>query len=132
VNHFGPRQLYGLRIWYWVPCCGVYCRKSRATPAPVRQGPANKVGRATQPPCALPLDSLMANMQEHKTMTLNDWLEKHRMTQVELAARLGVSESTISRVRRGINAPGLDIAIKIQEATNNQVGLTDLIKSGRG
>jgi transcriptional regulator with XRE-family HTH domain len=54
------------------------------------------------------------------------------MTQVELAARLGVSESTISRVRRGINAPGLDIAIKIQEATNNQVGLTDLIKSGRG
>jgi transcriptional regulator with XRE-family HTH domain len=65
-------------------------------------------------------------------MTLNEWLDKHRMSQSELAKILGVSEGTISRWRRGINTPGLDIAIKIQDVTNSQVGLADLIKRGRG
>jgi transcriptional regulator with XRE-family HTH domain len=65
-------------------------------------------------------------------MTLNDWLEKHKMTQAALADRVGVAESTISRICRGINSPGLDIIIKIQDVTNNEVGLADLSRAGKG
>jgi transcriptional regulator with XRE-family HTH domain len=78
------------------------------------------------------LDKPIASVQEEETMTLSEWLERHRMTQAEFADKIGVSEGTISRIRRGINTPGLDIAIKIQDVTNNQVGLADLIRRGRG
>jgi DNA-binding XRE family transcriptional regulator len=89
------------------------------------------------------LDKPVATMQDSKTMTLDDWLQTaivrdkvtgkdRHITQAELADKIGVSEGTISRIRRGINTPGLDIAIKIQDITNNQVGLADLIKRGRG
>jgi predicted XRE-type DNA-binding protein len=78
------------------------------------------------------LDKPIASVQEEETMTLNEWLDKHRMSQAELAKILGVSEGTVSRWRRGINEPGIDSIIKIQDITNNQVGLSDLIKRGRG
>ena len=71
-------------------------------------------------------------MQDDPTMTLHEWLERHNMAQAELARRIGVSEATLSRIRRGVNTPGLDTAIKIQEATCNAVTLQDLIKSGGG
>jgi transcriptional regulator with XRE-family HTH domain len=65
-------------------------------------------------------------------MTLNDWINKYGMSQVALARRLGVSEGTVSRIRRRIHTPTLDIAIRLQDVTNNEVGLADLIKRGRG
>jgi transcriptional regulator with XRE-family HTH domain len=65
-------------------------------------------------------------------MTLDEWLNKHHTTQAEMAKRLDVSEGTVSRLRRRINTPGLDIIIKIQDVTNGQVGLADLIRRGRG
>jgi transcriptional regulator with XRE-family HTH domain len=74
----------------------------------------------------------MAGVQDARTMKLIDWLEQHRISQVGMARKLGVSEATISRVCRGINTPGLDVAIKIQDFTGHQVGLADLIRRGRG
>jgi DNA-binding transcriptional regulator YiaG len=54
------------------------------------------------------------------------------MPQKVLARTLGVPESTVSRWCRFENEPGLDYADKIMEITNNEVGLRDLMKRGRG
>jgi transcriptional regulator with XRE-family HTH domain len=65
-------------------------------------------------------------------MTLTDWLKSNKIPQKELARTLGVPESTVSRWCRFENEPGLDYTDKIMEITNNEVGLRDLMKRGRG
>jgi transcriptional regulator with XRE-family HTH domain len=65
-------------------------------------------------------------------MILIDWLKSNRIPQKELARTIGVPESTVSRWCRFENEPGLDYADKIMEITNNEVGLRDLMKRGRG
>jgi transcriptional regulator with XRE-family HTH domain len=57
---------------------------------------------------------------------LGDWMAMKNISQSEMARLVGTTEATISRVRRGINAPGIDIAAKIVELTENKVTLQDL------
>lgn len=72
-------------------------------------------------------------MQDNGTMKLADWLKRNNMNQAELARRLGIAESTLSRIRRGKNTPGLDIAMKIEEYTRSEVSLQDLLRAaGKG
>jgi transcriptional regulator with XRE-family HTH domain len=60
-------------------------------------------------------------------MTLDAWLTKNRMTQAEFAKEVGSNIATISRVRRGIGTPRLDIVKKIVDYTKNEVSLDDLV-----
>jgi transcriptional regulator with XRE-family HTH domain len=60
-------------------------------------------------------------------MTLDAWLTKHRMTQADFAKEVGSNIATISRVRRGIGIPRLDIVKKIVDYTKNEVSLDDLV-----
>lgn len=68
-------------------------------------------------------------------MKLDEWMKLNNVSQPEMAEMLETTIPTISRVRRGINTPSLDLAIKIVELTKNEVTLQDLVKSwgtGRG
>jgi DNA-binding XRE family transcriptional regulator len=93
----------------------------------------SKQGAWPQPPSALhSLDRPKASVHYSRIMTLHEWFLGHPMTQTEFGDMLGVEQSTVSRWVRRQNEPGLDMAIKILEITNNKVGLADLIKRGRG
>jgi transcriptional regulator with XRE-family HTH domain len=59
-------------------------------------------------------------------MTLYEWRIKHKMAGYQLANRLGVSASTVSRWELGIVPPGPKNATKIVELTKNEVTFEDL------
>jgi transcriptional regulator with XRE-family HTH domain len=59
-------------------------------------------------------------------MTLNDYLDKHRLGTREFAERLGVSASAVDRYRHGLRMPRPAIANKIVALTDNAVSLADL------
>lgn len=46
-------------------------------------------------------------------MTLKDLRTKHKMTQLELATKVGVGRSTIAEIERGTFRPSLNLADKI-------------------
>jgi transcriptional regulator with XRE-family HTH domain len=58
-------------------------------------------------------------------MKLSDWLKSKRMTQTELAERLGVSKSAVSKLVTGDRSPSLRLIKLIHEMTNGRVGLKD-------
>jgi len=45
------------------------------------------------------------------------WLAQHDRTQAWLAAKLGISESTLSKIISGNLQPALDVAVRIEELT---------------
>jgi transcriptional regulator with XRE-family HTH domain len=61
-------------------------------------------------------------------MKLRDWLKKRwKGTKEEFAQKIGVSLMALNRYERGIRQPRLDIAIRIEKATNGEVTVEDLI-----
>lgn len=52
------------------------------------------------------------------------YLKTTGTTQAELAGRVGVDQSTISRLVRG-KLPNMPLAAQIEEATNGEVGISD-------
>lgn len=61
-------------------------------------------------------------------MQLTAWLKKEGIRQTELADRLEVARSTVSRLIRKQRAPSVHMALRIGELTKGKVGLKDLIK----
>jgi len=60
-------------------------------------------------------------------MTLHQYLTKTGLTQTQLAAQIGVSQSRISRWLRG-EVPRLATLMRIQAATNGRVKPADFLK----
>jgi len=60
-------------------------------------------------------------------MTLERWLHKHAMTQMEASSRLGMPQSSINRITSGNLPPTLRNAAKIVRATGGEVGYEDLL-----
>jgi len=50
---------------------------------------------------------------------------RHGMTQVELARRLGVDQSTISEVERGLRGLGLDLVDALKHILSLDITMTD-------
>ena len=61
-------------------------------------------------------------------MKLNQWMERRRVGDAELAEAVGVARATISRLRRDKMLPSLDLARRIYVATGGQVGPNDLVE----
>ena len=61
-------------------------------------------------------------------MKLADWMEWRGISDEELAARVGVSRPTISRLRRDKLLPSFGVAKRIYVATQGEVGPSDLIE----
>lgn len=62
-------------------------------------------------------------------MKLADYLKSENVRATHLAARLGVSVSTVTRIAGGNRGPSLKLMRRIAEATNNQVRPDDFLTS---
>lgn len=58
-------------------------------------------------------------------MKLSEWLESKKMSRAELARRLKVHASLISRLANGKRAPSLAMMQGINKETGGRVGLKD-------
>lgn len=52
---------------------------------------------------------------------LSDYLKKTGITQVELAKTIGVAQGQVSDWASGVRRPGLDHALRLEEATRGAV-----------
>jgi transcriptional regulator with XRE-family HTH domain len=64
-------------------------------------------------------------------MTLNEWMNRVGMSDGEMAQRIGVSRSAISRYRSGERMPRPETLVKLVDATNNDVSPMDFVKGLR-
>ena len=61
-------------------------------------------------------------------MKLSDYLERESLTASRFAAHLGVEPSTITRLINGERGCSLDLAIRIEHATDGEVAPRELIQ----
>lgn len=64
-------------------------------------------------------------------MNLREFLEKYNITQKAFALQVGVSRQSIVNYLVGRKMPRMDIARRIERATENRVRMDDLIKTFR-
>lgn len=57
-------------------------------------------------------------------MTLAEYLDQHTAT--ALAATVGCEVSTITRIAKGDRSPSIDLAVRIERATDGAVTVADL------
>ncbi len=67
-------------------------------------------------------------------MELGAWLQQHGVTQEDLAERLGVDQSTISRLihrpgKRQVREPSLELAVLIEKETGGAVKPSDFVNA---
>jgi len=60
-------------------------------------------------------------------MKLTDWMAQAKLSDAELALEAGVTRSYISRLRTGDVSPTLATALRIQEVTNGEVELEQML-----
>ena len=65
-------------------------------------------------------------------MKLDDYLTQRKITNTQFASTIGAERSHLSRVRRGVLAPTLDMMVRIAKATDRQVMPNDFLVSGEG
>lgn len=61
--------------------------------------------------------------------TLNEYLKASGETQARFAARVGLSQSYLNEISRGLKTPSLPVALKIVAATGGVVALSSLVSS---
>ena len=64
-------------------------------------------------------------------MTLSDYMAKKEMTEAQMAALVGCSQSTINRIKSGRFAPGLDLMVRVSVATHGKVTPNDFAETLR-
>lgn len=62
-------------------------------------------------------------------MKLETYLKKNGMTDAAFGERIGVSQSQVSRIRRGLSWPSKDVLTSIAEVTGNAVTANDIIEA---
>lgn len=61
-------------------------------------------------------------------MELSEYLKKHFLTQKEFGRKVGVSQSHITNILSGRKSPSIRLTKRIEEETNGNVGLDDLLR----
>lgn len=64
-------------------------------------------------------------------MTLHDWLEKTKTTQLEFSEKSGVPQPLVSKYAAGKRRPHLDYALAIERATDGKVPVESWMKKKR-
>lgn len=59
-------------------------------------------------------------------MTLQEYLEKHGITQAEFARRVGISDQTVCDFLAGRKAFSDETALKIEQATDGEIQFVDV------
>lgn len=62
-------------------------------------------------------------------MTLGKYLSDHKMTDEAFAALVGMSQSQISRLRRGLSRPSWESLAAIEKVTGGLVTATDFMSA---
>lgn len=57
----------------------------------------------------------------HEQNFLGDWLDRKGISRNDFADTLGIPRTHLDRLCRGARNPGLDVALHIEEATNNEI-----------
>jgi transcriptional regulator with XRE-family HTH domain len=65
-------------------------------------------------------------------MTLGEYLSANDMTRSEFAARIRLSEASVSRIARGLQKPDLDTAFDIERETGGAVPASQYASPGAG
>jgi DNA-binding transcriptional regulator YdaS (Cro superfamily) len=60
-------------------------------------------------------------------MNLDTWIRETDTKATDLAERVGLTEASISRIRRGLQTPSLEQAVKISDATGGAVQPHELL-----
>jgi len=61
-------------------------------------------------------------------MRLNEWLKSRwKGTKEEFAKKVGVTLMSLNRYERGLRQPPLDVALRIEQLTNGEVRVEDLV-----
>lgn len=61
-------------------------------------------------------------------MKLDDYLNKHGITEAAFAALIGVNQSSVNRMRKGLIRPDISTLKRIVEATDGNVTLDDFLR----
>jgi transcriptional regulator with XRE-family HTH domain len=64
-------------------------------------------------------------------MKLKAWLNKEGLSKTEFAKKVGITRHALYLYLKGKRQPRLDIALRIEEATNGEVTVKDLISPFR-
>lgn len=62
-------------------------------------------------------------------MKLIDYLSSLTITDAEFGAKIGVSQSQVSRIKHGKTAPSLAVIVAIEKATKGKVGAKDIFEA---
>jgi transcriptional regulator with XRE-family HTH domain len=73
------------------------------------------------------LDIPVSAVQYGLSMTLDEYLKTNGISGRDFAREVGSTEATISRLRRKMHMPKLDLVQRIIEHTRNTVSLQDLL-----
>lgn len=73
----------------------------------------------------------MRRLAHTYAMNLATWLSEHRLTDAAFGAKVGASQTTINRVRRGVQLPDLSLMDRIEECTAGAVTAGDLVATCR-
>lgn len=65
-------------------------------------------------------------------MNLVEYLLKYRLSASEFAKKIGISATTIYRYTNYGSTPRLPIALLIEEATNKEVSVEELMETSKG
>ena len=68
-------------------------------------------------------------MAHDMRMTLDRYLSEHAITEAEFAAKIGVTQSTVNRLRKG-QVPGKELMLAIVEETGGVVRADDFFGIG--
>lgn len=60
-------------------------------------------------------------------VALKDWLRREAISDVAMAARVGVSPSMVKKLKSGARGPSAQTAARIESVTAGEVRLADLI-----
>jgi transcriptional regulator with XRE-family HTH domain len=61
-------------------------------------------------------------------MTLREWRRKAKMSQIELAAKIGVHQVTVSRWETGVERPAFDTAAALEKMTGGKVKMGSWVR----
>jgi len=64
-------------------------------------------------------------------MKLDDYLVKNNLTQKEFAKTTGIHPVNLNKYIKGKKIPNISTALKIREATNGEVDISDLVEEDR-
>lgn len=64
-------------------------------------------------------------------MELDDWLWKNRITQKQVSLETGIPMMTIGQIKRKMFVPNLITAMKLQEYTNGEINLIEMLPDKR-